>query len=449
MRVRLSLVLVLVFLPLLSFADEPFANVVMNGASITWQPTVDHAAIVLSVQRANGDVSTETFAAGRIPTLRAEDLGADGTFAYELRLLPRVAPRVKARLAAAREAGDEAEVARIQREAGLDRSLVQSGSFTILNGAILSPAVEEAAGRTPRTNEFFNEDVSATGGVCAGFDCTAAESYGFATIKLKENNLRIKFEDTSTSAGFSTTDWQLSAGDTSATGVEKFFLEDLTAATVPLLIEGGTPSNSIYVDSTGRIGMRTSVPARDLHISTGNSPTIRMEQNSTMGLGVRSWELMANDTNFVIRDVTGAANPVIFRTGAPSSSLVIDASARIGLGVSFPAHQIHHSSGARLEAGNWTNGSSRATKQDIHDLDTEAAFDALKALQPVTYAYKSNPDDTQVGFIAEDVPEIIATPDRKGLSPMDVAALLTKVVQEQQKTIEELKARLECVEGRQ
>jgi hypothetical protein len=37
------------------------------------------------------------------------------------------------------------------------------------------------------------------------------------------------------------------------------------------------------------------------------------------------------------------------------------------------------------------------------------------------------------------VPELVATKDRKGLAPMDIVAVLTKVVQEQQKTIEELK----------
>jgi hypothetical protein len=36
--------------------------------------------------------------------------------------------------------------------------------------------------------------------------------------------------------------------------------------------------------------------------------------------------------------------------------------------------------------------------------------------------------------------------DRKGLSPMDVVAVLTKVVQEQQKTISELRERMAKLE---
>jgi len=42
-----------------------------------------------------------------------------------------------------------------------------------------------------------------------------------------------------------------------------------------------------------------------------------------------------------------------------------------------------------------------------------------------------------VGFIAEDVPALVATKDRKRLSPMDIVAVITRVVQEQQKTNQE------------
>ena len=48
--------------------------------------------------------------------------------------------------------------------------------------------------------------------------------------------------------------------------------------------------------------------------------------------------------------------------------------------------------------------------------------------------------EKHVGFIAEDVPELVTTKDRKGLSPVDIVAVLTKVVQEQQKTDQEQQA---------
>jgi hypothetical protein len=411
-------------LPLIAFAagaERPAARLVTTARTIEWHQGIGAAATALSVQRPDGEVITETFAAGRNPMLRLDGL-ADGLYSYEL------------------------HVAQVDGE-----PLVQSGTFTVANGAIVSPnATEKALAARPVlrpvANTFFTDDVSARGGVCAGFDCTNAEAYGVATAKLKANNTRLKFEDTSTSAGFATTDWQLSANDTVSGGADKFFIEDLTAATVPLLIEGGTPTNALYLDSTGRIGLRTSTPAKDLTISVSPSPTIRMEQSASP---FQAWDVVANDANFYVRDVNHEGNPFIIRTSAPNNSLVVDSTGRIGLGVSLPSFQIHHSSGARLDAGNWINASSREIKQDIHKLDRDAALEALKALEPVTFAYKANPAETNVGFIAEDVPDLVATSDRKGLSSMDVVAVLTKVIQEQQRTIEDLQTRVKQLERKE
>jgi hypothetical protein len=390
--------------------DRQPAQLVATARAIEWHSAADPAATLLSVQRPDGQVMTETFAAGSNPMLRLDGLG-DGLYSYELRV-------------------------------GQADS-VQSGSFTIANGAVVSPNAIEHRHLTPAPQTLFTDDVSAKGGVCAGFDCVSPESYGGATAKLKANNTRLKFEDTSTSPGFPSTDWQLSANDTFSGGMNKFFVEDLTAATVPLLIEGGTPNNALYLDSTGHIGLGTSTPAKNLTISDSISPAIQMEQSASP---FQAWDIIANNNNFYVRDVNHEFNPFIIRPSAGDNALVLDASGRIGLGVSSPLYQIHHSSGARLDAGNWVNASSRAVKQDIRDLDASAAMNAVKALQPVTFAYKANPAEKNVGFIAEDVPELVARSDRKGLSAMDITAVLTKVVQEQQRTIEDLQTRLQRLE---
>ena len=58
-----------------------------------------------------------------------------------------------------------------------------------------------------------------------------------------------------------------------------------------------------------------------------------------------------------------------------------------------------------------------------------------------------HPADRHVGFIAEDVPELVATPDRKSLAPMDIVAVLTKVLQDQQATINDLKATVSALKA--
>ena len=96
--------------------------------------------------------------------------------------------------------------------------------------------------------------------------------------------------------------------------------------------------------------------------------------------------------------------------------------------------------GATCTAGGvWTDASSVELKENIHNLTSEEAMDALKGLNPVKYNYKSDNQEECVGFIAEEVPDLVASKDRRGMSPMDVVAVLTKVIQEQQKDINTLK----------
>ena len=119
----------------------------------------------------------------------------------------------------------------------------------------------------------------------------------------------------------------------------------------------------------------------------------------------------------------------------------------VGLGVVAPTYPLQLKNGAYVTAGGvWTNASSRAYKNDIKDLSVDAAEQTLEKLNPVTFQYKVDPKEHHVGFIAEDVPDLVASKDRKGVSSMDVVAVLTKVVQQQQKTIAELKAKVEALE---
>jgi Chaperone of endosialidase len=98
--------------------------------------------------------------------------------------------------------------------------------------------------------------------------------------------------------------------------------------------------------------------------------------------------------------------------------------------------------------GVWTNASSRELKENIQILSTDDANKALAALSPVRYVYTNSPDEEYVGFIAEDVPELVASNDRKSLSPMDIVAVLTTVTKEQKAEITALRDALAKQEER-
>jgi len=135
-------------------------------------------------------------------------------------------------------------------------------------------------------------------------------------------------------------------------------------------------------------------------------------------------------------------------TGYPRPErMVISSSGNVGIGMSTPSHALHMGSGAYVSTGGvWTDASSMEYKENIKDLTTEDAIETLEGLSPVKYNYKMDKEDRHVGFIAEDVPELIATKDRKGLSPMDIVAVLTKVLQEQRKTISELSEKVDTLQ---
>jgi hypothetical protein len=116
--------------------------------------------------------------------------------------------------------------------------------------------------------------------------------------------------------------------------------------------------------------------------------------------------------------------------------LTINTNGYVGIGVTVTAHPLHMASGAHCTAGGvWTNSSSLALKENVTPLNGDEASAALQSLNPIKYNYKADKAEKCVGFIAEEVPELVAMNDRKSLSPMDIVAVLTKVVQEQQKSL--------------
>ncbi|MBD2037671.1 tail fiber domain-containing protein [Leptolyngbya sp. FACHB-321] len=93
--------------------------------------------------------------------------------------------------------------------------------------------------------------------------------------------------------------------------------------------------------------------------------------------------------------------------------------------------------------------SSRALKENVVELSMEEATEALHGLNPVRFSYKTDAEGSlHTGFIAEDVPDLLASLDRKSVGPLDVVAVLTKVVQEQQGAIAAMTERLQQLETR-
>lgn len=350
-----------------SQTPELVAAVSSDSSEVRWQPRVEYGRLILTVSAPGGEVFRKEFEANAVPSFKlTDDQGLnlpDGHYAYELRVVPKLSKEVKKALAASREKGNSAEVLQqLQKSGQFPATIsVQAGSFLIQNGAVFSGAPEEGAeppSANPSSPQLQSkkkgggtvviqdvvtpDDAIIQGSACIGLDCVNNESFGFDTIRLKENNTRIKFDDTSTAAGFPANDWQLTANDSASGGASKFSIEDITGSKVPFTITAGAATNSIFVDSTGRLGLRTSTPVLDVHINTSNTPAHRLEQNSSGGFTAQTWDVAGNEANFFVRDVTGGSRlPFRIRPGAPTSSIDINASGEVGIGTASPGGALH------------------------------------------------------------------------------------------------------------
>ncbi|MCZ4336698.1 tail fiber domain-containing protein [Shewanella colwelliana] len=206
------------------------------------------------------------------------------------------------------------------------------------------------------------DDVIIDGSACIGQDCVNGESFGFDTIRLKENNLRIKFQDTSNSASFPSNDWQITANDSSNGGANKFSIDDIDGGRTPFTLEAGAPSHSLYVDDGGRIGLGTNAPVVNVHVKEGNTPTMRLEQDGSSGFTPQTWDVAGNETNFFVRDATnGSKLPFKIRPGAPTNSLYIDTDGDIGLGDATPDAALD------IESGDLLLTDGQATIRKVND----------------------------------------------------------------------------------
>jgi hypothetical protein len=353
------------------------ASITAAGSSVRWEVAAPNAGMTLVVSAPDGRVFSKDFKAGSSPDFSIADKGErlpDGQYTYELRLTPTSALTRKDATSNGRGKDDEPEAVRAARISVMPaKPMIESGAFTILNGSVIVAGSLEEGGRRSASNiteqprlpriagsntvtkselhhplmvsspdDVIPDDLIVQGSACVGLDCVNGEVFGFDTIRLKENNTRIQFDDTS-AAGFPLNNWQIRANSSAAGGASFLGFLDQGASgnsetgTIVFEVDAGAPANALKVSSTGKVGIRTATPALDIHANTSDTPAIRLEQNNSGGFTAQTWDIGANEANFFVRDVTGGSRlPFRVRPGAPTSSVDISASGNVGVGTASP-----------------------------------------------------------------------------------------------------------------
>ena len=232
-------------------------DTVLNDTQISWTPDIAYSGASLVVGGEAEFVAEATFGAGEALVYDVAGL-TDGGYTFEWRLEPLVDAAVLAELTSLDSDGRGERVAELQAAGVLPEldQVVQSGYFTILNGLIVldtseGGSLDGVATDMAPADIVQNDDLIVTFSACVGNDCVNGENFGFDTIRVKENNLRIHFDDTSNSASFPANDWRLVANDTNNGGASYFAIEDATAGRIPFRVEAGAPANSLYVEADG------------------------------------------------------------------------------------------------------------------------------------------------------------------------------------------------------
>ena len=210
-------------------------------------------------------------------------------------------------------------------------------------GLVTSAAALALSAGLANAQQVFATDVIVQGSLCSGFDCVNGESFGFDTLRLKENNLRIHFNDTSTSASFPSNDWRLLANETGNGGANYLAIEDSSAGRIPFRVEAGAAANSLVVEADGDVGMGTLDPVVEMHVRDGDTPTLRLEQDGSSGFTPQTFDVAANETNFFVRNVTnGSQLPFRIKPGSGNDdAIVIAANGDVGMGTDNPGAPLH------------------------------------------------------------------------------------------------------------
>ena len=460
----------------------------------------DYIHYVMEVTSPDGKTFEKAAENGNRFLWTTAEMGGDGF--HKLRFMPvfKLEKEVSEKLIKLRKRGDNAAIEAFRAEHGLvsEAQLYYAG-FGVKNGKPVNPIEKEkwedaaffppqytlssdevlfaslddlmvSAYTFPQSLEFGNqkelealdeivsqvflEDVVISASLCVGLDCANGESFGFSTIRLKENNLRIEFDDTSNSAGFASVDWNIVANSESNGGESYFRIADITHSKEIFTLMANAPSHSLFVSQSGNIGIGTNNPGGfEINIEDEDTPTLRLSQNNSIWTS-QIWDIAGNESNFFVRDAsnpTGSKLPFRIFPGARQNSLRISANA-VGLN-----NDLHL-------AGNVIPIADESLFQEVTPLHDVLSI--ISQLQPVSWDFDAAsgerhgiilPEGKQYGLAANQLeqvlPDLVQALDLaedeqelKGVNYDGLIPFLIKAIQEQQQVINNQEQRIRQLE---
>lgn len=211
--------------------------------------------------------------------------------------------------------------------------------------------------------------------------------------------------------------------------------------------------DKVVIKDTGRIGVGTSSPSGKLHINTATNDFI-VANDGKVGVATTSPQALLHVYTNSADIVNISSKNAAFMIGdADAQNLSMDNNEIMSKSGLSGATLYLNLEGGNVQVGASVIGSSDKTlKKEIKPL--KAGLSEVLKLKPVSFIWKNDPEnDLKYGFIAQDVEKVLndvvyrneknAT---KGIAYTELIPVLTGAIQEQQKQIESLEARLAKLE---
>ncbi len=342
----MALLALLVFSTVAAFATPPI-EVQSLGSDLAWSTPFDYSEAHVVVSGPDGYHAEHAITGGDTLAVALGDL-SEGRYTWEIVASSSRIPNLAERLSAAR--GDHRLTADLKADADFESHTFR-GSFQVINGQIVTPDSSHATGGSDaggaNKDQVIADDLIVGGGACIGGDCADGEDLEVDTLRLRDNNLRLHFDDTSASGSYPSNDWRIEINDSAEGGDNYFAIEDATSGETPFKIEAGAPTDALRVSANGKLGIGTNNPSGDVHVRSGDTPRYRFHQDDSGGYPAHVFDIGANEYNFFISDITsdttGSGGNLFFRAraGAPEDSIFISEDGKLGFGHPGPDSALH------------------------------------------------------------------------------------------------------------
>jgi hypothetical protein len=205
----------------------------------------------------------------------------------------------------------------------------------------------------------------------------------------------------------------------------------------------GVAQYRMTISTSGNIGIGTTTPFGKLHVygsgqelikveSTGSNAWIYLESGHMEGLWAVGSKIDDGGLQFYNNDTT-------------TLGMYIKPSGYVGIGINNPGYrlQVGESSNYGWVNANGSWGSSSDVRQKENVVEIDSGLNKLLKIRGVEYNTIGNdPENKQIGFIAQEmeeiIPEIVSTDANgyKGIAYAKLTPILVEAIKEQQRLIE-------------